>query len=196
VLDILEEVTTCASDILEGGNFLEIDTLRFLVLFPEAEVVDVLFKGLTVFDWRRLTFPSFFAEVLTFRQIQGCSQATIEILNDTEVLLLNSRSNLKDRASSEFGIGQSMKRVNDTTCCHDLSIFQGRVFCKVGGNSEGDGPQQRATCTTKEGFFSGANSRVRVHELIGIHEGVHGVCGRHSHTSCLQNTPSDLFSQG
>jgi hypothetical protein len=196
VVNILKVVASCSSDVFEGRHLLEVDALRFLSLLPKAEIVDVLLESLAVLDWRRLSLPTFLAEIFTFGHIQCSSQPTVQVLNDAEILLLNSRGNLEHRAPTELGVGQSMERIDDTTCGHDLSILQFRVFSDVSCYSQCDRSQDRAACATEESLFARSDCWVGVHQLIRIHKGVHGIGRRHSHSSCSQDASGDLLSEG
>eukprot|EP00178_Gracilaria_changii_P017980 TRINITY_DN5130_c0_g2_i2.p1 TRINITY_DN5130_c0_g2~~TRINITY_DN5130_c0_g2_i2.p1 ORF type:complete len:106 (+),score=1.98 TRINITY_DN5130_c0_g2_i2:242-559(+) len=104
MIDVFEIMITCASHIFKSWNFLYVDSLRLFTFFPEIEVVDIFLKSLTVVNRWRLTFPSFFLKIFPLRQIQRSSQSTIKILNNTKILLLNSRCNLENRTSSKFSI--------------------------------------------------------------------------------------------
>ena len=90
MVDIIEEVGTCASDVFESGDLFEVDLGGFLSLLPEGEVVDVFFEGLALEDGWGLTFPSFLPQVISLGKIKGCSQTAVEILDDAEILFLNS----------------------------------------------------------------------------------------------------------
>lgn len=60
VVDILEVVVACSSDVLESGDLGKLDFGWLLAFGPEMEVVDVFLELLTGLNRRTLTFPSFF----------------------------------------------------------------------------------------------------------------------------------------
>ena len=90
MVDVIEEMGTCTSDVFEGGDLFEVDLGGFLSRLPEGEVVDVFFEGLALEDRWGLAFPSFLSQVVSFGKIKSSPQAGIEILDDAEILFLNS----------------------------------------------------------------------------------------------------------
>ena len=89
-----------------------------------------------------------------------------------------------------------MQRIDDTSGGHNLSVFDVRIVGKIGGYPEGDGSQDGPAGSSEEGFLAGADSGVGVHQLIGVHEGVHGIGGGDSDSSCFQDREGDLFGDG
>ena len=87
---VIEEVGTCTSDIFEGGDLFKVDLGWFLSGLPEGEVVDVFFEGLALEDGWGLTFPSFLPQIISFGKVKSSPQTGVEILDDAEILFLNS----------------------------------------------------------------------------------------------------------
>ena len=136
VVDVFEEVASRASNVFESGHLPKVDLLRFLSFLPETKVVNVLLQRLAVFDRRGLPFPSLLSEILTSGKEQRCSQSTIQILNNAEILLLDGGSDLEHRTSTKFGIGECMLRIDDTSSSHNFCIFEGRIVCQISGYSQ------------------------------------------------------------
>ena len=90
VVDVLEVVRTCAANVLQCGHFADLHLSFLLSLGPEVEVVDVLLECLAALSGRTLSFPSFFAQVVPFGQVEGSFEASIQVLDDAEILLLDS----------------------------------------------------------------------------------------------------------
>ena len=177
MVDVIEEMGTCTSDVFEGGDLFEVDLGGFLSRLPEGEIVDVFFEGLALEDGWGLTFPSFLPQVVSFGKVKSSPQAGVEILDNAEILFLNSRCNLEDRTSPKFGIGEGMQRIDDASCGHNLCVFDVRIVGKIGGNSKGNGSEDGSAGSSEEGFLAGSDSGVGIHKLVGIHEGVHGIGG-------------------
>ena len=63
-----------------------------------------------------------------------------------------------------------MLGVDDTSCSHELSGLEFRVIVDVGGDSEGDGSENRATSTSEVGFLLGSDGGIWVHVWFRVHE--------------------------
>ena len=79
-----------ASHVLQSGDFGELHFHGFFPGRPKRKVVDVLLQLLAAFDGRALPFPSLLFEVLSLAEIECSPQPTVQVLNDAEILLLNS----------------------------------------------------------------------------------------------------------
>lgn len=88
-VDILEVARASSTDVLQFWNLAQLHLLRLLALLPKVKVIDVLFEGLTALSWWTLSFPPLSLKVFALGQIQGCPEASVKILYDAEVLLLD-----------------------------------------------------------------------------------------------------------
>ena len=68
-----------------------------------------------------------------------------------------------------------MQRIDDTSCGHNLCVFDVGVVGKIGGNSEGNGSEDGTAGSSEEGFLPWTNCGVGVHKLVRVHEGIHGI---------------------
>ena len=66
----------------------------------------------------------------------------------------------------------------------------------ISRHSQSDRSQQGPTCTSERYLFSGSNCRVRVHELVRIHEGEHGIGSGHANAASVKYGLGDLFGDG
>jgi hypothetical protein len=128
VVDVLEIVATCASDLFQGRHLFDVYFSWFFSLLPEFKVVDKLFQGLTLLSRWTLTFPSLLPQIISLHQIECSFQAIVQILNDAEILFLDCRCDLENRASTELSISQCMMSCNDTSGGHKFCAFQVRVI--------------------------------------------------------------------
>ena len=196
VVDVLEMMTACSPDILQLRHFLQSHFNRLLILRPKLKVVDEFLQLLTLFCRWTLTLPALSDEIRSLHQIKRSSQTGIQVLNNAEVLFLNCRSDLEDRAPTVLGVSKSMLCSNDATCGHYLCTVEVRVIGNIGGNPKRDRPQHWPASTSKEGLLLLSHSRVGVKRLIRIHEGIHSVCGWHSDTASVKHWLSNLLSNG
>lgn len=90
VVDVLEVLRASSSDVLESWDFTDLHFGWLLALSPEVEVVDVLLQGLAVLGRWALAFPAFLLQVFAFGQVKCSLEAVVEVLDNAEVLFLDS----------------------------------------------------------------------------------------------------------
>lgn len=162
MINIFKMMVSCSSDIFQSRDFFDIYLLWFFTIFPERKVIYVWFQSLTLLDRWTLSFPSFLLKIFSFGQVKCCFESSIEILNDSKVLLLNGGSNLENWTTSELSIRKSMMRINYSTSCHQFSFIKMGVISDISGNSKSNRSKNRSTGSSKECLFLRSYSGIRL----------------------------------